>query len=257
MKKNFLCLIALAGIAVACNSVVDEPLRYGEISVAVGEPEVEVITKAETLDKDSDEAAGYVVRVYDAENVQQGSDATYRDFQPVKLPLGTYYVTAENCAADADELGNGQMRLFGRSSDIVLSVENISQTATVDCEVVNAKVSVSFAESVNADNFEDLQVVLTRETPARTVTVPFAAAVTEVWFDAGSDVNYSITGTFKSGTYSKPVNMSGSFTLAAKDHVRIAVSVNLDNGQLIAPTITYDDSLNDPTTEENEFNPYL
>ncbi len=256
MKKNFLCVIGLACMAVACNSAVEEPVQYGEISVAMGEPEVEVITKAEALDKTSDQAKAYSVSVFEKGVADAKYTASYYDFATQKLPLGTYYVTAENCAADKDEVGNGQLRLMGQSPDITLSVENISQTATVNCEIVNAKVSVSFAETITAENFENLQVVLSRATPARTVTVPFASGATEVWFDADSDVSYSIIGTFKSGTYTKPVDMSGNFTLAAKNHVRIVVSVNLNNGQIVAPTITFDTNLNDPTTEDKEFNPY-
>ncbi len=260
MKKNFLCVIGLACMAVACNSVVEEPVQYGEISVSLGEPEVEVITKAgESLNKDSDLAKSYTVSIFDKEVDEAKYTASYYDFATQKLPLGTYYVTAENCTeadAEAAKEGYGQMRLFGQSPDIMLSVDNISQTATVNCEIVNAKVSVEFADAITTENFENLQVVLSRTAPSRTVTVPYASSTTEVWFDAGSAVSYSITGTFKSGTYTKPVSLSGNFTLAAKNHVRIAVSVNLDNGQLTAPEITYDTVLNDPSTEDNVFNPY-
>ncbi len=262
MKKNFLCVIGLACMAVACNSVIDKPVQYGEISVSMGEPEVEVITKApETLDKNSAEAAAYTVSIFEKGVAEAVYSKNYQEFQTQKLPLDkTYYVTAENCteaAAEEADGGNGRMRLFGQSTDILLSLANISHTATVNCEVVNAKVSVSFDASTTG-YFENLKVVLNRADPARVITVNQSADVTDVWFDAGSSVSYTITGTFKSGTYSKEVNMSSksNLELEAKSHVKINVSVDLSNGQILIPTITCDTSLGAPSTEDNIFNPY-
>ena len=47
MNNRILTAMALIFMAVACTHKVDEPLRYGELGVALsGEPSVEVLSKA-------------------------------------------------------------------------------------------------------------------------------------------------------------------------------------------------------------------
>ncbi len=259
MKKIIFCALGVALIAVACNSVKEDtaPVQYGEISVSLGDPELEVITKAFTaLDPESDEAASYIVRVFNsADDVQQGTDATYKDFQPMKLPLGTYYVSAENCTPAQAEEGDGVMRIAGDCKDVpvVLTSDNLSQTATVNCSVANARVAVVFDESVSG-LFDNLQVVITGEDGSRikTVTEMEAGVEKELWFNPQT-ISYVISGTFKQ--LDKEITITGTRTLAAKNNIKLCVKVNLSNGQLL-PVIQVNKELDSPTDIPGEFNPY-
>lgn len=256
--KKILTLAALASIAVACSTKVDEPVQYGTLSVSLGEPSVEVVSKAAetTLDPASEEAKNFTVSILNNAH-QQMYSKTYFEFQTQTLPLGTYYVTAENMTEVAAEVGNGQMRLYGRSADITLSKTQLTQTATVNCTVANAKVSVAFDESVEG-RFDGLQVVLaggTTENRAVTVAHTTTGVITETWFNPSS-LTYIISGTFKSADAGKEVSITNTIELEAKDNVKLVVKLNLENGQVLVPTITYDTTLDDPTEIEGEFNPY-
>ncbi len=250
MKNIFLCAIGLACMAVACNSVEEPtvPVQYGEIFVSLGEPDVEVVTKA----AQPDDTDNYVVRVFDLEDQQQGADAVYKDFLPMKLPLGDYYVTAENCTETEAEENNGRMRLAGRSETITLSADNLSRTATVNCEVVNARVAVVFDGTVNG-KFSDLKVTVTGEN-GRTVTFNETATAveTESWFNPQT-VNYVISGTFTQ--LGKAIEVKGSRTLAAKNNIKLLVKLNTSSGQLM-PEITISKDIDSPVEVPGEFNPY-
>ncbi len=259
MKRNIFCALGVALIAVACNSVKEDtaPVQYGEISVSLGDPELEVITKAFTaLDPNSEEAAQYTVSVFNYDtNEQQGSAVSYKDFQPVKLPLGKYYVSAENCTPVQAEEGDGRMRIAGDCKDVpvVLTSENLSQTATVNCSVANARVAVAFDGSVSG-LFDNLQVVVTGEDGNRVKTVAEmeAGVEKELWFNPQT-ISYVISGTFKQ--LDKLITINGTRTLAAKNNIKLCVKVNLSNGQLL-PVIQVDKELDSPTDVPGEFNPY-
>ena len=258
MNNRILTAMALIFMAVACTHKVDEPLRYGELGVALsGEPSVEVLSKApQTLDPESDDAAAYMVRIFDSAD-QQKYEAAYSAFQTQTLPLGTYYVTAENCSEAQAEEGYGKMRLYGRSADVTLAPEALVQTATVNCTVANAKVSVQFDESVEG-RFTGLQVALSGGT-VRTAPVVIAQTetdvVTETWFNP-SELTYTISGTFTAGGINKSVEISKTVDLQAKSNIKLVVKVNLENGQLV-PNVTFDTQIDDPKEVSGEFNPYM
>lgn len=261
MKKLILSLIPFACALASCNTVsIEQPVQYGELSVSLtDEPVIEVQTKAETpLDKTSEDAKSYYVSVYNSEHVLQGQRVSYFDFTTQTLQLGTYYVTAENCTAAEAESGNGKMRLYGESADVTLSLENLVQTASVKCEVVNAKVSVEFDSSVTG-LFTDLKVVLKggttedRQKTGVTVNETAAGVVTETWFNP-STLSYTISGVFTQ--ISKEINVSDTIELEAKDNIKLLVKVNAENGQLSIATITVDNSIKQEILEDGEFNPY-
>ncbi len=261
MKMKHTYLTPLAILAVACNSLGADPeLQYGEITVSLGEPNVEVITKAET-------PAVNTVVIYNDENAQMATGTGTKT-----LPFDTYYVTAESCSAAEAENGDGTMRLYGRSADVTLDASHLSQTATVNCTVANAKVTVKFDPSVSG-RFNDgngnstLKVVLKGGTTAnRTLTVnekdltagSDGSKVKETWFNPSS-LTYEITGTFNAGGVNKSVNLNNNSApraLSAKDNIQILVKVSLSNGQLV-PEITVDTTLNSQETINGEFNPYV
>lgn len=252
MKKFILSLIPLACTIAACNSVsIEEPDMYGTLSVALAdEPVIEVCTKAVTeLKKDSDDAKNYQVRIFNFEGVQQGDAVSFYDFKAQTLPFGTYYVTAENCtesAAEAAEEGNGQMRLAGKSSGVELSPEHLMNTASVECVVTNARVSVQFDSSIRG-RLESLQVVLNGgTTPNRQIIVPESENVTVTWFNP-STLSYTI-----SATGIKSITSEGK-KLSAKDDILILVKAS--QGKLSVETINVDGLKKEDIT--GSFNPYL
>lgn len=258
MKFRFIGVIALAGMAAACTSAgTDIPVRYGELSVALhGEPSVDVLTKAAmTLDPASDEAKEYIVRIYDSEGDEK-YEASLFDFKPQTLAFGTYSVTAENCSEAEAENGPGKKRLYGCCEGVILSEEHLSQTAIIGCTVANALVSVVFDSSVSG-RLEGLKVVLEggteRNEPVVIEETP-AGNVTETWFNP-STLSYTISGTYDLSGTPKPISITGSRELSARDNVKLVVRLNLENGQL-APTVSVDAEMDDPTEIPGEFNPY-
>lgn len=257
MTNKILTAAALALMAVACTQKAEEPLQYGELSVALSdEPSVEVLSKApEALLPTDKEASSYMVRIYDSAHALK-YESVYSAFEAQKLPLGTYYVTAENCTEADAEAGNGKMRLYGRSSDVILIADALFQTATVGCTVANAKVSVQFDQSVQG-RFADLKVSLdggTARTAPLVISETETGVVTETWFNP-SELTYTISGTFTASGMNKAVNISNTISLEARNNVLLLVKVNLENGQLM-PSVTVDTQIDDLTEIPEEFNPY-
>lgn len=254
MKIKILTAAAFALSVVACNQKTDQPLQYGELSVALsGEPVVEVISKSvQTLDPESAEASDYMVRIFDSSNALQ-YEAAYNVFESQKLPLGTYYVIAENCTEAEAEADYGRMRLYGRSEDITLSATSLSQTAEVACTVANAKVTVVYDSSVSG-RFNGLKVEITSGERTLTVNETATGVETVTWFNP-AELTYTISGTFDPDGMNKSVNITKSITVQAKSNIKLVVKVNLENGQLV-PNITFDTTIDDPTSEDAEFNPY-
>lgn len=254
MRKFILSLIPCLFAAVACNTVsMEQPVQYGTLSVALAdEPSIEVQTKTgSALDKTSDEAKNYVVRVFNSDNKQQGPDATFFDFQPMTLALGTYTVTAENCTEDVAESGNGKIRLAG--SDVVtLDASSLTGRADIECTVTNAKVAVEFDSSVSG-KFTDLNVKLTGGTTSvrqtNGITITEDSEVKETWFNP-STLSYTISAT---GVQA----VTGTKVLEAKDNIKILVKVNQQTGTLTVSAVSVDESINEGDQIDESFNPYL
>ena len=245
MKKVFI-LTALTVLPASCQRIeMSKPVQYGSLSVAMdAEVKVEAVTKAA-----ADDLNNYTVTVAgNAEGLPKS--CLYSAFQPLTLPLGTYTVSAENCTSTAAEDGNGCKRLYG-STNVTISESNLTPTAKFTCSVANALVTVEFDKSAT-DHISNLKVSLKGGTSGR--TVPVTTTGTEVWFNP-STVSWTITG--KITSIKKDVNLTGSKKLAAKNHLKIIVSVNLENGQISAkPTITLDTNMNSAEEKKEEFNPY-
>ncbi len=248
-------MIGLLFMTVSCNSINEDlPGQYGELSVALGQPDVEVVTKAATLSKDDPAAAGYMISIYSEGDALQYGPVSYTSFESQILAFGNYYVTAENCTEEQAQAGNGKMRLHGKSENVTLSLENIFQTATVNCTVSNALVTVAFSSDLyNGDvcRFDDLKVVLTNDaTTVREVTVNASKSDTEVWFNP-CNLHYVISGSYNG----KSVSAEGDLELSAKSNFKIAVNVNKDKGEIFVPEVTFGTVTEN--TNENPFNPYV
>lgn len=254
MKKILLPTCCLMMFAACTTEKTDTPEMYGEISVTLSdEVVVDVDTKTfEELLPDSQDAADYMVFIHSGEDLIY--EAAYNAFETQKLPLGTYLVSAENCTEEEAETGTGQKRLYGQT-EVTLSVDDLTPEVDVECVVSNSLVTVEFApEVLVSGRFSDLQVSVTGGDSGRTQTVSATDTPTEIWFNP-SEVSYSITGTFI--PTGKDVSMEGKRTLAAKNHMKLVVSVNLDNGQISAtPSISVDTAIDDEIPVEEEFNPY-
>ncbi len=251
MQKVYIYMIGLILMTLSCNSLNEDlPTRYGELSVMLGDPDIEVLTKVpESLSPEDPAAASYTISIYDSSN-QFVRCTTYNHFGNQVLPLGTYYVTAENCTESESESGRGQMRLFGKSENVTLSLENMIQTVGVNCSVQNAKLTVSF-DAMAAEHIDDLKVELYRTSPERTLTVSETDGETAVWFNP-SEVTYAISGTYRG----KSVSFNGSVNLSAKSNVKIAVKINADKGELFIPDVQYD-TIDTENNVSGEFNPYV
>ena len=250
MKKVFI-MTALTVLAASCQRLeMSKPLQYGSLSVAMdAEVKVEAVTKAAAT---PEELANYKVKVIGQDQASTSYyDDLYSKFQPLKLPLGKYTVSAENCTSAAAEVGNGCKRLYG-STSVKISETNLNPTAEFTCYVANALVTVEFDKSAT-DHISGLKVDLKGGTSGRTVSVTTSG--TEVWFNPPT-VSWTITGNITS--INKDVNITGSKKdLAAKNHLKIVVSVNLENGQISAdPTITLATDLKTAIEHNEVFNPY-
>lgn len=253
MKKVFI-MTALTVLAASCQRLeMSKPLQYGSLSVAMdAEVKVEAVTKAAAT---AEELANYKVKVIGQDQASTSYyDGLYSAFKPLKLPLGTYTVSAENCTStDAEtetETGNGCKRLFG-STEVTISESNLTPTAKFTCSVANTLVTVVFEDSAT-QHITGLKVDLTGGDSKRTVSVN--ASNTEVWFNP-STVSWKITG--KITSINKAVDIKGSKDLVAKNHLKIVVSVNLENGQISAePKINLDTVLDEPEQKDAVFNPY-
>ena len=246
--KKVIIMTALTVLAASCQRLeMSKPLQYGSLSVAMdAEVKVESLSNAPAT---AEELANYKVKVI-GQN-QTHYDGLYSEFQPLKLPLATYTVSAETCTSTDAEKGNGCKRLFG-STEVTISESNLNPTAEFTCSVANALVTVEFDKSAT-DHISGHKVDLKGGTSGRTVSVTTAG--TEVWFNPPT-VSWTITG--KITSINKDVNITGSKEdLAAKNHLKIVVSVNLENGQISAkPTITLDTNLSEAKEHNEVFNPY-
>ena len=265
MRKTFLYMMSAALLAVSCNAVrIEEPVQYGTLAVSLsGDPVIEVVSKAaETLTPAT--AANYNVAVYTSAdcsgNPVEGTAKKYSELtSPVVLPAATYYVWAESCTSDEAESDKGVMRFEGVSPAVEVR-PGFASTATVACTVANAVVTVNFDDSV-AGKINDLKVTLVREAPSRSVVVAYSedAKQQQVWFNAGSIVKYTISGT--SAITQQPLTGEGCTgtlpELGKGNNIQLNVKVASDNGVLtVSAEVEVERYVPETTVKPEDFNPY-
>lgn len=275
MKKTFLYMIAAALTAVSCNEIrIEEPVKYGTLSISLaGEPSVDVVTKTDGA-LSSEQAAGYNIAVYN-NAVCTGSPVfgpkTYSSLgsEPIVLAEGYYYVWAESCSssdAERDNEGNGCVRLEGKSETAVQVKAGLAADASVTCYVANAKISVTFDDSV-AGHFVDgtLKVKLSRENPFRESSASYDKGAPnkgneDFWFNSGSVVKYEISGT--SVLTQETVKKSGTIqgtgennALASKDYIIINVKASTTSGVLKLESMFEGTNIGQSNVDA-PFNPY-
>lgn len=242
MRRSALYITAALLLASACNKNVMEPQRMGAISLALSsDREVVVETKADAVD-----CSGFLVDIYGTTFLGQeyASDQYIYAEMPdaVVIPYGYYHVSAQSCTLDEAETGYGEVRYYGVSGQVdVLSKAPAS--ATVNCKMVNGKVTITIDDSFLED-FEDVTAELTA---TRTVelTAEQANAPTDVYFNTpaeGVQLVYTVYGTVKaSGKRLKYSNSASPMSLMPAKWAKITIKSN-HNG-LIGPDVTVDGNM--------------
>lgn len=251
--KNLIKTVVVVLFAVSCQRVqmVAPQTQYGSLGVSL-KTESELVTKAES--GVSLTTADLNLKIVEQSSSESKYSGKYTKYEALSLPMGkSYLVSAENCTVDEAEAGNGQIRVYG-SQEVTIS--SLSNNVSFTCTVQNARVEVAFDSSV-ATYASDVQVVL--NSGSRSLTIPYSSASTICWFNptAENGFSWTISGTLNNNT-NDSINKRGSRTLAAKDNIRLKVSINASNGQLIIKqdAITIDTTINAEDPIDVLYNPY-
>jgi hypothetical protein len=270
MKKTFLYIMTAALLAASCNNaMIEDPVQYGTLSVSLaGEPGIEVVTRAEeneTVDVDTFK----VYALSAAQNQKLGTYGSLRDPQElIRLQAGDYTIYAENCDASEAESGNGCKRMYGE--DDVTIAPGVESKAEITCAVVNAKVSVVFNENIEG-KFKENALTVTFSRPedsnlklsARQCDATYLAGRGIFWFNAGSVVTYTISGTPVGSN--DVLSVSGSIklnadkqpvALSAKDNFEINVSVKQSTDGSLSLSASVDTTVEKGEDINAGFNPY-
>lgn len=266
MKKTFLYMIAAALTAVSCNEIrIEEPVKYGTLSISLaGEPSVDVVTKTDGA-LSSEQAAGYNIAVYNNAGCTGSPVFGPKEYsslgsEPIVLAEGNYYVWAESCLPSDAEKDNGCVRLEGKSETAVQVKAGLAADASVTCYVANAKISVTFDDSV-ADKLganNNLTVKFIGSDPERKVTAtqdskgPF-------WFNAGQIVKYTISDvnfTYVSDCSIKIDKDKNPVALAPKDNFELKISVSESADGTLSLTPSVKTTVEKGDDIKAEFNPY-
>lgn len=263
MKKTFLYMISAALLAASCNNaMIEDPVQYGTLSVSLaGEPGIEVVTRAEeneTVDIDA-------FNVYASSAVQNKLLGTYGSLlastELIRLQAADYTIYAENCDAEDAESGNGCKRMYGED-EVTINAGDASE-ANISCAVVNAKVSVVFNANVQ-DRFKDNALRVTLSRPAvsdqldeRVCDATYLTGNETFWFNAGSVVTYTISGTPEGSD--DALELTGSIkssALVAKDNFELNVSVKQSTDGSLKLTASVDTMVEKGDDINAGFNPY-
>lgn len=243
MNKTNIIIAIAALVSVSCAQKAEPEMRLGRLDVSVNsEPEITVSTKAGEYDD-------YNVAVFSSEDQQQGETVKYSAFEPVILPYGTYYVTAESCttteAETITEVSKGKMRLAGKSGNITLNAENWNASASVHCTVANSCVIAKYDASVNTYLTDWNVTVYTNATSTKYTSVsPLDITNGDTyWINVGTQITYIFTAKFP--LTSKDIKVEKTIDLDAAKKLELTFKVESDSGMLAGIAITVDDVLTD------------
>ena len=230
MNKTNIIIAIAALVSVSCAQKAEPEMRLGRLDVSVNsEPEITVSTKA-------GEYNGYNVAIFSSEDQQQGETVKYSAFEPVILPYGTYYVTAESCttteAETITEVSKGKMRLAGKSDNITLNAENWNASASVHCTVANSCVTAIFDESVNT-YLTDWNVKVYTNATSTKYTSASPLDITDgktYWVNVRTQITYIFTAKFP--LTSKDIKVEKTIDLDAAKKLELTFKVESDSGIL-------------------------
>ncbi len=152
---------------------------------------------------------------------------------PVIVAPGTYSVWAQSCSDQQANTSNGLLRFYGKTDNIV--VEDQSDiTVTVNCKVVNSKISISLDDSYN-NYFDSGFTTVTVSDGNRTLTIIQNGSPTTdaVYFDANKTITIKVNSkkTSANGTPHIVETTQTITSVAATWHkIAICVDLNLSGG---------------------------
>jgi hypothetical protein len=259
MKNLILSAMMIAAIFTSCSKDDSDYEGYGNIAVNVNSDVNLSAVQTRAAVTDEKELANYT---YFVEKTGMTTwSGTYAQLTSATFTAATsaYYLSAQDCTeADAKSANNnfGKMRLYGKSDAFTITA---GQTTTVDLKltVANSKVSVVFDNSLST--YFSTYTVQIGET-GRMLT--FADANTEAYFNAGTELKYSISATLKTRgatvTFANTVKLnnndtSNNTTVAAK-YYKITIKATSDKGQ-VGLSLDVDSTLSEATGEV-DIDPY-
>lgn len=235
MKRIYGILTALLTFA-SCTEQAHELSGYGSISLALSS-EVE----ADIAVKSDDDKSLYNVYINGVAGKEDFSENLVYGEMPstYSLPYGVYSVEAENCTLQQAHEGDGRARYSGITSGIKVKDMNLVPVS-VDCRMVNSKVTVSFDEEFLSE-FDEESVSVSLAVDSRMITVdPSDCQGRIIYFNVdpeGSEFVYEIRGSVDD------VDMlyTGTLTLLPAKHAKINVKSN-HNG-ILGPDTSVQDEL--------------
>lgn len=154
---------------------------------------------------------------------------------PMTLPTGTYTVSAENITEAEALTDRGAQRLADTQENVTVNA-NKTTNITLNCVMVNSKVSFAFDETFkSAFEMENTQIT---ESSRSIVWSKNATLESEIAYFEPGTLNYTIT-TKRAG---EDKTYTGQVEMAAKTWHKLTVKANVENGQL-GITVTADDSV--------------
>lgn len=245
MKKTIFIAASLLALAACNKEVIYAPAAGGmgtlNLSVA-SDDNITVVTKA-AVSTD----AFTVNIINDEETVVKTGTPTA--LAVVLLDADTYHVYAENMTADAALEGNGKLHIAGQCAPFEL-VAGGTATAVVNCESVNSKITVSFADSFT-NAFSSYTVNYDQLNGDRDFTNVVAG--TDYYYNITEnnivDVKLTATAAHDSSSHTH----TQQITLQAGYHYSVVYSAG-SNGQ-VTVTVTADDHM-ELTNVPVEVNPY-
>lgn len=230
MKKFFTLALASLMLLSCSKDSIWNAQEQGQLSVNVEQgASIFVETKAASTDN------------FNLKIVKNDGDVKYNSTvsafpSPMKLPIGTYTVYAENITAEEALAGRGKQRLADTKENVTVSA-NQTNTITLNCVMVNSQVSFAFDETFkSAFEIENTQIT---ESSTRGIVWSNAATLDkEIAYFAPGTLNYTI----KTKRAGADKTYTGQFEMAAKTWHKLTVKASVENGQL-GITVTADDSV--------------
>lgn len=235
MKRMYIIFMSLMAI-VSCSDNELDCVHYGSINLSLSsEVEAEVDVKS-----DGDKSLYNIYIDGEAGGNVYSESLVYGEMPSVyTLPYGVYSIAAENCTPDKAHEGDGCARYMGMVSEIQVKDMNLVPV-TVDCMMVNSKVTVSF-DDVFLTEFDVESVSVDLTVGARTLVVDDTDCQDRVLYfnveQEGSEFVYVIKGSIDD----IPMVYTGSLTLLPAKHAKINVKSN-HNGIIGPDTSVQDES---------------
>lgn len=237
MKHSIIAAAAVVAM-VGCNKITIEHSNaegYGSLALELFSDVDIVETKALS---NVDDPAAYNIKLYsvasdNSESLKWSKEFSAMADEDLTVSAGNYKFVAENVTESEAETGHGQVRVVG-TSDVVAVAAGETESVIVNCNPVNAKVTIAYADGFT-DTFTDASCVL-KDGETRTLTMTAGHDDANAAYFNVDDGTLSWTVTAKvSGvqkTYTKTFSVEqrkwSQITFSAGQNGKLAVSINAD-----------------------------